>query len=170
MQEMLIVFGGLPGTGKTTISRELAKRLSATLLRIDVIEQAMLASLIVDDIGVAGYSVANALAEANLLNGQTVVVDCVNPVEISRAAWKAVAARTDSPLIQIEVVCTDRTEHRRRVEARKPDIPGHVLPTWETVVDYTYETWKADLVLDSFKLSTDEAVAEVLKKTRQMSR
>jgi len=167
---MLIVFGGLPGTGKTTISRELAKRLSATLLRIDVIEQAMLASLIVDDIGVAGYSVANALAEANLLNGQTVVVDCVNPVEISRAAWKAVAARTDSPLIQIEVVCTDRTEHRRRVEARKPDIPGHVLPTWETVVDYTYETWKADLVLDSFKLSTDEAVAEVLKKTRQMSR
>ena len=160
LQGMLIVFGGLPGTGKTTISRELAKRLSATLLRIDVIEQAMLASLSVDDIGAAGYSVANALAEANLSNGQSVVADCVNPVEVSRAAWKAVAARTGSPLIQIEVVCTDRTEHRRRVEARKPDIPGHVLPTWETVVDYTYETWKADLVLDSFKLSTDEAVAE----------
>ena len=167
---MLIVFGGLPGTGKTTISRELAKRLSATLLRIDVIEQAMLASLLVDDIGVAGYSVANALAEANLLNGQTVVVDCVNPVEISRAAWKAVAARTGSPLIQIEVICTDRAEHRRRLEARKPDIPGHVLPTWEMVANYTYETWKADLVLDSFKLSTVEAVATVLDKVRQMSR
>jgi predicted kinase len=124
LQEMLIVFGGLPGTGKTTISRELAKRFSATLLRIDIIEQALLASLLVDDIGVAGYSVANALAEANLSNGQTVVVDCVNPVEISRAAWKTVAARTKSPLIQIEVVCTDRTEHRRRVEARKPDIPA----------------------------------------------
>ena len=170
LQKMLFVFGGLPGTGKTTISRELAKRLSATLLRIDVIEQAMLASLSVEDIGVAGYSVANALAEANLSNGQTVVVDCVNPIEISRAAWKAVAARTESPLIQIEVVCTDRTEHRRRVETRKPDIPGHRLPTWETVVNYTYETWKADLVLDSFKLSTDEAVAEVLNKARHRFR
>jgi predicted kinase len=170
LREMLIVLGGLPGTGKTTISRELAKRLSATLLRIDVIEQAMLAALLVDDIGVAGYAVANALTEANLSNGQTVVADCVNPVEISRSAWKAVAARTESPLIQIEVVCTDRTEHRRRVEARKPDIPGHVLPTWETVVNYTYETWNADLVLDSAKLSTDEAVAKVMNMAKQMSR
>jgi hypothetical protein len=44
------------------------------------------------------------------------------------------------------------------------------LPTWETVVNYTYETWKADLVLDSSKLSTDEAVTEVLDRARQMSR
>ena len=165
-----MVFGGLPGTGKTTFSRELAKRLSATLLRIDVIEQAMLASLNVEDIGVAGYSVANALAEANLSNGQTVVADCVNPVEVSRAAWRAVAARTQRPLIQIEVVCTDRTEHRRRIEARKPDIAGHVLPTWQTVVNYTYETWKADLVLDSSKLGTDEAIGKVLDLASQMTR
>ena len=35
---MLIVFGGLPGTGKTTLSRLVAQDLSATWLRIDVIE------------------------------------------------------------------------------------------------------------------------------------
>ncbi|WP_225152486.1 AAA family ATPase [Bradyrhizobium sp. NBAIM08] len=35
----LIVFGGLPGTGKTTIARELTARLAATYLRIDAIEQ-----------------------------------------------------------------------------------------------------------------------------------
>jgi hypothetical protein len=38
---MLIVFGGLPGTGKTTISRAVAARRLATYLRIDAIEQAM---------------------------------------------------------------------------------------------------------------------------------
>ena len=38
---MLIVFGGLPGTGKTTLSRLVAQDLSATWLRIDVIEVAM---------------------------------------------------------------------------------------------------------------------------------
>ncbi|WP_247528165.1 hypothetical protein [Bradyrhizobium sp. 199] len=38
---VLIVFGGLPGTGKTTISRELTIRLAATYLRIDSIEQAL---------------------------------------------------------------------------------------------------------------------------------
>jgi predicted kinase len=35
----LIVFGGLPATGKTTIARELTRRLAATYLRIDMIEQ-----------------------------------------------------------------------------------------------------------------------------------
>lgn len=36
---MLIIFGGLPGTGKTTISKEVAKRLKAVYLRMDTIEQ-----------------------------------------------------------------------------------------------------------------------------------
>lgn len=37
---MLIVIGGLPGTGKTTLARLLASRIGAVHLRIDTIEQA----------------------------------------------------------------------------------------------------------------------------------
>ncbi|MGI8533050.1 MAG: AAA family ATPase [Geodermatophilaceae bacterium] len=37
---MLIVFGGLPGTGKTTLSAALARRLRASYLRVDAIEAA----------------------------------------------------------------------------------------------------------------------------------
>jgi predicted kinase len=37
----LIVFGGLPGTGKTALARMLAVRLQAVYLRIDTIEQAL---------------------------------------------------------------------------------------------------------------------------------
>src|SRR3954469_6613112 len=62
-QPALIIFGGLPGTGKTTLSRELAIRLTATHLRIDAIEQAL------RDAGHtvgAGYVIANALAAENL--------------------------------------------------------------------------------------------------------
>ena len=38
---MLIIFGGLPGTGKTTIAKQLAKTVEAVYLRVDTIEQSL---------------------------------------------------------------------------------------------------------------------------------
>ena len=67
---MLIVFGGLPGTGKTIISRMIAIRRAAIYLRIDAIEQAIRNSnVLAGDVGPAGYGVANVLAESNLAIG-----------------------------------------------------------------------------------------------------
>ncbi len=44
---MLIIFGGLPGVGKTAIAAELARVIDALYLRIDSIEQAIRASGVV---------------------------------------------------------------------------------------------------------------------------
>jgi len=97
---MLIVFSGLPGTGKTTIAQSLATRLEATYLRIDTIEQAIRnAGVLADDVGSSGYRVANELAMNNLRPGRSVVVDCVNPVAESRQAWADVAARSGVALL-----------------------------------------------------------------------
>jgi predicted kinase len=160
---MLIVFGGLPGTGKTTISRALATRRSATYLRIDAIEQAIRdAGVLAGGVGPAGYGVANVLAETNLTNGQTVVADCVNPVAESRAAWRAIASRAQARLIEIEVICSDPLEHRRRVEGRKPDIPSLVYPTWQAVLDREYAAWEEPhLLVDTAHLTPDDAIATV---------
>lgn len=63
----LVAFGGLPGTGKTAVARELARELGAVYLRIDSIEQAIRISGILDKpIEDEGYRVAYALAEENL--------------------------------------------------------------------------------------------------------
>jgi predicted kinase len=160
---VLIVFGGLPGTGKTTISRALAVRRGATYLRIDAIEQAIRdAGVLAGDVGTAGYAVANALAEANLAVGRTVVADCVNPVPESRAAWRALSARTSSPLVEVEVICSDPVEHRRRVERRHPDISGLPLPTWQSVAEYRFEPWSGPhLVIDTARSAPDEAVEAI---------
>jgi predicted kinase len=111
----LIVFGGLPGTGKTTLSREVARRCGAVYLRIDTIEQSIRATLPVE-MGAAGYAVAMALARQNLSIGQTVVADAVNPVDEARGAWREIAAQLGARVLEIEVVCSDVQEHRRRVE------------------------------------------------------
>jgi predicted kinase len=157
---LLVVFGGLPGTGKTTIARALAARHSAVYLRIDEIEQAIrLGSALGEDVGPVGYVVAGALAVSNLRNGLMVVADCVNPIGESRAGWRATAAEAQSPLLEIELVCSNTAEHRRRVETRRPDIEGHALPTWQAVVDRDYTPWpEPHLVIDTAHLSPLEAV------------
>ena len=60
---MLIVFSGLPGTGKTTLAKALAADLQAVYLRIDSIEQALRNSgALRQDVDASGYQVANAIA------------------------------------------------------------------------------------------------------------
>ncbi|KMO39239.1 kinase [Methylobacterium variabile] len=161
---MLIVFGGLPGTGKTTISRAVAKALAATHLRVDVIEQAIRASgVLAGAVDASGYAVAQALASANLADERVVVAECVNPVAASREGWRAVATRIAVRLVEIEVVRSDREEHRRRVEGRVPDIPGLVLPSWEAILRRDYEPWdRPRLVINSAALTPSEAIAVVL--------
>ena len=159
---MLIVFGGLPGTGKTSVSRAVAARFGAMHLRIDVIEQAMRNAGIAE-VGAAGYAVANALAEANLGLGQTVVADCVNPVSESRRGWADVAARASARLAEIELVCSDPIEHRRRVESRTADLVGLAIPTWEAVSRRAFEPWDGDhLRLDTAGRSPVELAAQCI--------
>ncbi len=155
----LIVLGGLPGTGKTTIARELAARIPCAYLRIDAIEHALkTANGHGDDVGPAGYVVAYALARSNLVLGMPVVADCVNPLAVTREAWRAVATDTSSKLVEVEVVCSDAAEHRRRVEHREADLAGFALPSWESVPRHDYEAWGTSrLVIDSTLMSASDA-------------
>ena len=163
---MLIVFSGLPGSGKTTLARELAKTTGAVYLRIDTIEQAIRnADPRLIEVGRRGYCVANELAASNLDLGSTVVADCVNPVAESREAWRNVAARADVALVNIQVICSDAAEHRRRVETRTVDVPGLIPPTWQSVLAHDYEVWDcAPFTLDTATLSPAQAVAIIVER------
>jgi predicted kinase len=143
---LLIVFSGLPGTGKTTISQALADKLHAVYLRIDTIEQAM-KSAGAEQIGPAGYVIANELAATNLQLGHSIVADCVNPVSASRLGWRNVATRAQARLIEIHLICSDASEHKRRVEFRIADIPGHRVPNWEDVNRHEFEPRDDDYLL-----------------------
>jgi predicted kinase len=159
----LIVFSGLPGSGKSTLARRLARHLGAVYLRIDSVEAALLNAM-GSPATVEGYAVAYALAADHLHLGLNVVADCVNPLQITRDAWAAVAAKAGRPLLNVEVVCGDPGEHRRRVETRQADPATHAgrwrPPAWSTVQAgaQEYVAWTTSRLVFDTAVGTPETV------------
>jgi len=168
---VLVAFGGLPGVGKTTIARELARRLRAVYLRIDTIEYAIRESgVLKGGVDGAGYETAYAIAGDNLRLGLTVVGDSVNPLPITRDAWRDVARRAGVPIVEVEVTCSDTAAHRRRVETRGSDFPGWTL-TWQEVVDRDYRPWDRErVVIDTATAGLDEGVRAVCAAVERQRR
>lgn len=158
----LIILGGLPGAGKTTLGRALARKIGAVHIRIDTIEHAIWAWGFVNDLEDVGYRVGYALALDNLRLGLDVVADSVNPWGLTRQAWRAVARDAGVASFEVEVICSDAAEHRRRVETRPQDIPGQIRPTWQEVIDRDYRPWVGErLVTDTAGRSVEAGVAEI---------
>ena len=167
---MLIVFGGLPGVGKTTLAKAVALELGAVYLRVDTIEHALrFSEMLQAEVGPAGYIVAYRLAEENLRLGRTVVADSVNPLNITRDAWLSVAQDASTNTIEIEVICSDPSEHRKRVETRNSDIDGLSPPSWEDLLARTFEDWtRPHLVLDTANKSVEETTEALLRHLKRV--
>ena len=160
----LISFSGLPGVGKSTIAKALSQRMSVMYLRVDVVESALRESMLsIDRPEDAGYRAICGIAESNLRLGHSVIADTVNPVPESRRLWSDAAHAAKADLINIEIVCSDLAEHKRRVETRLADIEGHPLPSWERVQNRVYHAWATvDIRLDSSVLRVEESVERIL--------
>ncbi|MBR9973148.1 AAA family ATPase [Magnetospirillum sulfuroxidans] len=170
---MLIILSGLPGTGKTTIGKALAAKRSAAYVRVDEIEHALKQHFGFDqELGPAGYVVAYAIASSNLKLGNPVVAVSVNPVPESRQGWRDVAHAIDGGrLLEVEVICSDKKEHRRRVEGRAPDIKGFILPTWSSVTSHDYvPRTEPRLIVDTAHLSALDAVATIERRLDAMTK
>ena len=163
---MLIVFGGLPGTGKTTVAKALAQKLDAVYLRIDTIGQALRShEALKTDVGPWGYIVGYRLAEDNLRIGRIVVTDSVNSLKMTRDAWVSVAERAAAEAAEVEVVCSDAAEHRRRIETRRSDIEKLRLPTCQNVINREYESWdRHHIIIDTASKTVSETLADLLDR------
>lgn len=162
---VLISIGGLPATGKTTVARAVATERRAAYLRIDSIETA------IDraegqhqqtngwDLP-PGYTVGYDVAADQLRTGLDVVAEAVNPLRVSRDAWRDAGRRAGARVVEVEIVCSDIGEHRRRAEERVLDIAGLSKPTWDQITNRDYEPWDRDrLVVDTATCDVDESTA-----------
>lgn len=164
MKEALIlyIFAGLPGVGKSSLAARLAESTGATYLRIDTIEQGLR-----DRCGLKvegeGYRLAYRIAADNLRLGKSVVADSCNPIELTRREWERVAIDAGARYINIEIVCSDLAEHKRRALSRVSDIPGLALPHWEAIETREYHDWTVErIVIDTAGQSAEESFKQAL--------
>jgi predicted kinase len=162
----LIVLSGLPGSGKSTLAEGMSRTLSLPVFSVDPIEAAMWqGGLASESTGIAAYGIVVTLADEHLRLGHSVIVDAVNPVEASRAAFRNLAAKHRANLKIIECVCADETVHRRRIEARVRNIEGMPEVTWARVQERRaeYEDWTDfRLILDSSAKSAGQLLDDAL--------
>ena len=161
----LIIFSGLPGTGKTTLAKQLAARLNAVYLRERRQPKQPSKKANSQNIGGLGYMVAYAIAKENLDLGNIVIADSVNPWQLTRDAWHQVATDSGKTAFDIETICSDQQEHRKRIEQRHSDIQGHKLPSWQQVLDRDYHPWTHPrLQIDTAKLTIEEALDKLIRE------
>ncbi|GET45586.1 AAA family ATPase [Capnocytophaga felis] len=164
MRPILFVFSGLPASGKSTLAQRVASKFTAAYLRIDTIEQAF-RDLCNFDVEGEGYRMAYRIASDNLRLGLNVIADCCNPIALTRNEWKNVAQNTNSFLINIEVVCSDKEQHQKRVFNRVSEIENLQLPNWEAISKYHYENWTENRIqIDTSNKTIEDSVTELFSE------
>lgn len=115
---MLIMVTGLPATGKSTIAKNLAKRLHGTLLRTDLIRKELLSRpRYTKEEKELVYEVMLLIAKYLLRSGATVILDGTFYKRSLRGKVYGVAAKTKSDLKIIRCACPESVI-RRRMERR----------------------------------------------------
>ena len=165
----LYIFSGLPATGKTTLSQLLAQQTNSIYLRIDTVEQGLrdLCNLQVQG---EGYRISYRIASDNLRLGVSIVADSCNSILLTRKEWQEVAVHAGAEYINIEIICSDKSEHKQRVENRKATIEGLVLPSWKEVENREYHPWQTQrIVIDTAHKNIDQSFAKLKTLLRSPS-
>lgn len=167
-ETILYIFSGLPGSGKSTLSQTVARQLRAVYLRIDTIEQG-LRELCSIEVQCEGYRLAYRIASDNLRVGVSVVADSCNPIELTRREWEQVARDARADYVNIEVICSDSSEHLLRAEARGAEVSGLKLPTWNEIENREYHDWTVErVIVDTAGRSKTECASDLLSKLSRL--
>lgn len=128
----LIIVGGWPGTGKTTIAKIVAERIGAVCISKDVYKEALFDAIGCEDpewsqwIGSVAFSILQNHVLRRLLRGESVVAESV--FRKQDAQWISLSRGIHgTSLYQVHLKCDER-ERLRRIDKRVRDgerHPGH---------------------------------------------
>jgi predicted kinase len=174
MKKTMVIFSGLPGTGKTTLAQLLAQRLRIPLLRIDDIVSSIPPHMSrhADPFWEDMISILLNLVECQLKQGFSVVVDSVFMGDDRYQAYE-LSARYSAVFRPIYTYLSDeeiwQERVRRRVEAAPPEIRD-LVATWDRIQQQIkhFYPWRPESVLvvdavNSVEINFNEVLRYVIK-------
>jgi aminoglycoside phosphotransferase family enzyme/predicted kinase len=160
----MVLVGGLPGTGKSTLARGLADALDAVVLRSDELRRELspeeARSPAADsgyrqgryrpEVTAATYRTMLERARVALEQGESVVLDATWQSEAQRRAAREVAGETSSEVVDLACVLPPPEAHRRIEDrrARGEDLSEATVAAAEAMAADA-DPWPSALVLDT---------------------
>jgi predicted kinase len=117
---VVVQMHGEPGSGKSTIAREIGRRLGAVVLDKDVVKDALMRSTGLDiwEAGPAAYEVFYAVARGIVAQEHSVILDSPASWPIVHRRSREVADEVGAAYVMIECVCPDRDMLIERLTTR----------------------------------------------------
>lgn len=170
----LVIVGGLPGTGKSTLARGLAEEVGATVVRTDEIRETLTATgaghgeeyregAFAPAVTEAVYAAALDQAATSLQMGQSCVLDASWSDAGLRSEVRALGARAGAELTELRCVVDEVTAAGRiRTRAAGGKDPSRATPAVAEAMAGEFDPWPEARVVPT-EASPDEVVRSTVE-------
>jgi len=152
MDPTLILFAGMPGSGKTTLARLVAQDLKLPIFSKDRMQRILRDHHLAKENTGDGYYLILDLADEQLSLGMGVILDATFPLDHFRMVASEIAYRYEAKFCAIYCHCSDDDVWQRRMQQRVQYVPGWKPVGWNDVLrmrEY-YQPWNDNaLIVDS---------------------
>jgi predicted kinase len=161
----LIVFSGVPGTGKSTLADATGRELGVPVFAMDWLLGALtpFGGYHQDRPLEAGAELLTTLAFRQLALGQSAILDYPAEDLATRTRWRTLADAAGAEFRVIVCTCSDPGVHQARLEGRTRGIPGwHEGGHWPNVERRlaAFPPWAGDvLTIDAVRPAADNLAA-----------
>jgi predicted kinase len=150
----LILFSGIPGTGKSTLAEAVGRELQTPVFALDWLLGSLRPHGVLTNENMAAVSdsLMMTLVRRQFMLGQSAILDFPAHTKEIRVKWQSFAQEQSAKFRGIETICSDVDLHRQRTEGRVRSIPGWHEITWTHVekMRERYEAWdEPHLIVDA---------------------